>query len=185
MMRRWIVVLAVLMGLGLVATQAAELDLGARAGYQRIADADDGSFLIGVFLRTDWRGVIFFEGAVLYNDEEVDAGGNTIDVEFIPIQFSAEIFVLGRDEVFCPYILAGGGAYVVRTTDTAASDSETQVDLGWHLGLGVDFVPTEKIFFEADLRYVWLDVEFDGQTVSDKLSDFNSWMATIGAGFRI
>ena len=186
-MNRYVVMVSVaaLMACASVAA-AAELDLGVRGGYQRIADADEGGFLGGAFVRTDWRGVLFFEGALLYNSEDgVDDAGNRVEVEFIPVQLSVEVFFLRRDETFCPYILAGAGSYIVRTVNEALDDSDTDFDFGWHLGLGLDYVLTEKIFLEADLRYIWLDVDTKGRTFSDTLSDFNSWQAVVGMGFRI
>lgn len=179
-----LVCVAVLAGLAAAAT-ADELDLGVRAGYQRISGADDGNFVMGAFLRKDWHRVIFFEGAVLYHDEEYVADSGTVyDIEFIPMQLTAQIFVLRRDRMYCPYIQGGAGAYIVRKTGTGI-ETETDVDLGWHLGLGLDIVPADRIFFELDLRYIWLDTEFEGQTVADTLSDFDSWQATAGFGFRI
>ena len=166
---------------GAARVRADAVDLGVRAGYQRFRDSDSGAFMGGGFLRLDWRSVIFLEGAVLYHSEEVDS----IDLEFIPIQLSAMLFFLRRDLDFCPYVLAGGGAYVSRSVDSDENDSETEFDLGWHLGFGLDYALGDRVFVEGDFRYVWLDVDFGGKTVSDELSDFDNWMASVGIGFRI
>lgn len=159
---------------------AQEADFGVRGGYQRFRAAGDGAVLGGLFFRKDWQRVVFWEAAILYHTEEVD----DIDVELIPLQLSAMLFLLGRDEAICPYILGGAGVYMVRTTEPG-DDSESEYDFGWHLGIGFDYTLTPKMFVEADVRYIWLDVDTGGGTVADAVSDFDNWMATVGFGFRL
>lgn len=165
------------------ATVAAEdnrADLGFRAGYQSFQDGADGSVMGGLFLRLPWRSVIMGEGAIMYHmHEEGD-----VDYELIPIQLSAMIFVLRRDLAFSPYILAGIGGYVARQID-ADDDSDSNFDFGWHLGLGLDYKLSDRVFVEGDFRYIWLDLDFDDRTVGETLSDYNNWMASLGIGFRL
>ena len=134
----------------------------------------------GLFLRMNWRSVLFAEGAVLYHKEEVGAA----DLEFIPVQLSAMLFFLRRDLDFSPYVLAGAGTYISRRVEPG-QDSDTEFDLGWHLGFGLDYLLNDRFFVEGDFRYIWLDVDFGDQTVGDKLSNFDNWMGTVGVGFRI
>jgi outer membrane protein W len=157
------------------------VDFGFRGGYQRFADEGNGAFMGGLFLRVNWRSVIFTEGAVLYHSEDVGSS----DVELIPIQLSAMLFFLRRDLDLSPYLLAGVGAYLTRSVEEDGSDSDTQFDLGWHLGLGLDYALSDRVFVEGDLRYIWLDVDFEGETVSDKLTNYNNWLAAVGLGFRL
>lgn len=162
-------------------THANEADLGFRAGYQRFSDADEGAFMGGGFFRIDWHRVIFVEANVLYNTKEVE----DTDVEMIPVQLSALLFLLGRDGMVSPYLLGGGGMYWVRLTRDAGDSSENEFDFGWHLGFGMDYNFHERMFVEADFRYIWLDMNMDGQTVGDKLASFDNWMASVGLGFRL
>lgn len=156
-------------------------DVGARAGYMRIADADDGALLGGLFFRTDWREVVFIDGSVYYHSEEVS---NNIDLELIPIQLSAMLFLLGRDNALNPFVLGGGGVYWTRTTITG-QDTDSDFDFGWHLGLGADYNILKNMFVEGEFRYIWLDSDTKDQTFGESLKNFNHWISTIGIGFRL
>jgi len=155
-------------------------DFGFRAGYQRFADQNKGGLGAGLFLRIPWRSVILTEGAVFYYSTSVDDG----DLEFIPVHLSLQIYPLRRDLTYCPYLLGGIGATITRAVPDEG-DTDTDVDMSWHLGLGLDYVFSERMFAEFDARYIWLDADFGDQTVGDKLSDFNQWIATLGIGFRL
>lgn len=177
-------VLAVVGAVCLAASMTASAqmgDFGVRCGYQRLADADNGSFVGGGYFRWDWHRIVMLEAAVLYHVEEIDAA---TDLEIIPVQFSGLIYPLRRDYQFSPYILAGMGLYISRVVpDAGETDSST--DFGWHLGLGVDYALNDRVFIEGDFRYIWLDTQTDNQTAADVLSSFDSWMATVGIGFRL
>jgi outer membrane protein W len=64
-------------------------------------------------------------------------------------------------------------------------DTESEFDFGWHLGFGFDFALSDRVFLEADFRYLWVESNSDAETAADVLSDFDSWMATAGIGFRL
>lgn len=178
------VIMAAIMVTGMLAVstvQAGMADVGARAGYMRFSEADDGAFLGGLFFRTDWHGVVFIDGSVYYHSEEVSDGA---DLELIPIQLSAMLFLLGRDNILNPFVLGGGGLYWSRTTITG-QDTNSEFDFGWHLGLGADYNISDRMFIEGDFRYIWLDSSSDNQTFSDSLKNFNHWIAGVGIGFRL
>jgi len=172
------------MAVGMLAASAVVAgmaDVGARAGYMRMAEADDGAFLGGLFFRTDWRGVVFIDGSVYYHTEEIS---DNADLELIPMQLSAMLFLLGRDGVLSPFVLGGGGLYWTRTTETG-KDSDSSFDFGWHLGFGADYNLSKRMFIEGDFRYIWLDSDTENKTISDSLKNFNHWIAGIGIGFRL
>ena len=158
-----------------------ELDIGVRGGYGRLGSSNDGAFLLGLFGRKNWFSELFTEVGVLYHEERVDG----LDVEVIPLQFSALLYFLRRDTEYCPYLLGGVGLYTVRYNDTVHDETDTEFDFGGHLGFGMDYLLSDKVFVECDFRYAWLDVDFEGRTVKDTLSDFDSWVATLGIGFRL
>ena len=174
-----LIVCVMMCALAVTAAEDNQADLGFRGGYQRF-EGGDGSFMGGVFLRLPWRSVIMGEGAVMYHTH--DEG--TVDFEVIPLQLSAMLFVLRRDLDFSPYLLAGVGAYVTRRVEDEG-DSDSNFDFGWHLGLGLDYKLTDRMFIEGDFRYIWLDIDFEDMTVGDKLTEFNNWMGTVGFGFRL
>jgi opacity protein-like surface antigen len=156
-------------------------DFGVRGGYQRLSDGDSGALVGGGFFRWDWHRIVMLEAAVLYHVEEVNA---TTDLELYPIQFSGMIYPLRRDYLLSPYILGGGGLYISRLV-AKGQDTENEYDFGWHLGLGVDLALNDRVFLEGDFRYLWLDTSTDDQTAADVLGSFDSWMATLGIGFRL
>jgi hypothetical protein len=178
-MRRLVMAICAVMVLTAAATQAGMADVGARAGYMRISEADDGAFLGGLFFRTDWRQVVFIDGSVYYHSEEV---ARDVDLELIPIQLSAMLFLLGRDGVLNPFVLGGGGLYWTRTT-ASGDDSDSEFDFGWHLGFGADYNLSDRMFIESEFRYMWLDS--GGQTYLENLSNFDHWIGSVGIGFRL
>ena len=178
-------IVAVLAAVWLAAgmTASAQMgDFGLRCGYQRLAEGDNGGAVVGGgYFRWDWHRIVMLEAAVLYHVEEVNP---TNDLELIPIQFSGLIYPLRRDYQFSPYILGGVGFYLTRVVQKGVS-TDSNSDFGWHLGLGVDCAVNDRVFIEGDFRYIWLKTETDSQTIRDTLSSFDSWMATIGIGFRL
>ena len=165
--------------------EAQVADFGFRGGYQRMASSDGGGFMVGAFLRKDWHRVLFVEGALMYHSESIDyATDKTADLEFIPVQLSLEIFPLKRNKTICPYLLGGGGVYITRIT-AEGEDASKKYKMGWHLGFGADWVLTEDVFIEGDFRYVWLNIDTKDQAYSEALKDFDSWMASVGIGFRL
>lgn len=157
-------------------------DFGLRGGYQRLTEGDaGGAFVGGGFFRWDWHRIVMLEAAVLYHVEEVNS---TTDLELYPIQFSGLIYPLRRDYTLSPYILGGGGLYISRLV-AKGSDSNSEFDFGWHLGFGMDLALNDRVFLEGDFRYLWLDSGTGNQTAADVLSNFDSWMATVGLGFRL
>jgi hypothetical protein len=173
------VVLVMIVAIG-TSAQADMGDAGVRAGYMRFSEADSGAMMGGLFFRSDWQKIVFVDWSLYYNEKEVAPG---IDLELIPIQLSGMLFLLGRDDVFSPFVLGGLGLYWQRMSD--GNDSENDFDFGWHLGFGADYKLTDRIFLEADFRYIWLDASSEGQTFGDKLSDFDHWIGTLGIGFRL
>jgi opacity protein-like surface antigen len=180
-MKRRVWAAVALVGLLAGMASAGEADFGLRGGYMRFPDAEDGALLGSLFFRTDWREVVYIDASVYYHTEEV---ATDLDLEFIPIQLSAMLFLLGRQGAISPFVLAGGGVYWSRTTP-AGHESNSEFDIGWHLGLGCDIALSDRMFIETDFRYIWLDVDSEGETFADSLADFNHWMAGVGLGFRL
>ncbi|MBL7076854.1 MAG: porin family protein [Kiritimatiellae bacterium] len=180
-MKRVVGIVVCVFACAMVATAGGDAmaDLGFRVGYQGFQEGE-GSFMGGAYLRLPWRSVVMTEGAIMYHSHDEDG----VEYELIPIQLSAMVFVLRRDLDFSPYLLAGVGAYIARQIDEE-DESDSDFDFGWHLGLGLDYKLSDRVFVEGDFRYIWLDLDFDDQTVSEKLSDFNTWNASVGIGFRL
>ncbi len=180
-MKRVVIAISTVMMLTAATLQAGMADVGVRGGYMRMSEADDGAFLGGLFFRTDWRGVVFVDGSLYYHSKEV---ARDVDLELIPIQLSAMLFLLGRDNTLNPFVLGGGGLYWTRTTITG-KDTKSEFDFGWHLGLGADYNLSDRMFIETEFRYIWLDTDSDNKTIADSLKNFNHWIGSVGIGFRL
>ncbi len=160
---------------------AEEADIGFRGGYMHFPEGEASGPLPGAFFRTAWKEIIFLEGAAYYHTEEVS---ETADLETIPLQLSAMVFLMRRSGKACPFILGGAGAYWTRATE-AGQEAQSELDIGWHAGGGLDFTLVENVFLELDYRYIWLDVDVGGRTFADALSESNRWIASVGLGFRL
>jgi hypothetical protein len=180
MKRGWAVVVVLVLAMA-GASLANEGDFGLRLGYQKFPSGGDGGIAGGAYFRMDWHRVLYWEVAALYHSE---SAGDHADLEQIPVQLSALLFFLRRDLVVSPYLLAGVGGYTTRLV-REGQDTDSSFDFGWHLGGGCLWNLNDRIFIEGDARYVWLNADMKDQTLGDKLSDFNSWLATVGVGFRL
>jgi hypothetical protein len=174
----WIAGLIVMVA-GLVFAE--EADIGFRGGYMRLPEGEASGLLPGAFLRMAWKEVIFIEGAGYYHAEELS---ETADLETIPLQLSAMVFLMRRSGRACPFILGGAGVYWTRATEEG-QEAESELDIGWHVGGGLDFTLVENVFLELDYRHIWLDVDVGGRTFADALSDSKRWTASVGLGFRL
>ncbi len=180
-MRRMAVLIIGVLAFTAAAGVANMADVGVRAGYMRINEGDEGAFLGGLFFRTDWRRVVFIDGSLYYHSKEIASG---IDLELIPIQLSAMLFLLGRDGILSPFVLGGGGLYWSRTTREAIK-TDSSFDFGWHLGFGADYNLSRRMFIETEFRYMWLDADTQDKTFGAALKNFNHWIGSVGIGFRL
>lgn len=180
-MKRYLVLGVAILSLAASTVFAGMADVGVRGGYMRMAEADDGAFLGGLFFRTDWRSVVFIDGSLYYHSEEVS---RDVDFELIPIQLSAMLYLLGRDNILNPFVLGGGGVYWNRTTVTG-EDTESNFDFGWHLGFGGDYNLSDRMFVEGEFRYIWLDADTKDASFGKALKNFNHWIGSVGIGFRL
>ncbi|MBT3193433.1 MAG: outer membrane beta-barrel protein [Verrucomicrobia bacterium] len=179
-MKRWILVVVSLWLLSAV-SYAGDVDLGYRGGYMRMPDADDGAGMVGAFLRFALGEDVLLDTAIYYHDEELS---EDVSLELIPIQLSLMLYLLGTDGPVRPFMLGGCGVYWTRTTENGVR-SDSEYDFGGHLGAGMDFALSERMFIEADFRYIWLDAETEGNTLSDVAHDYEHWVAGIALAFRL
>tara|TARA_R110002096_G_scaffold39845_6_gene108697 strand:- start:8843 stop:9409 length:567 start_codon:yes stop_codon:yes gene_type:complete len=153
---------------------------GPRIGYYKAPDADDGTMFIG--LQTRSRGEIFgFELAAEYRGEQdYTVGGGKVTVSQIPVTGSLMIFVPIAPN-FQPYGLAGLGAYyTIYDYDGGfvSPGDDSEVNLGYHLGFGLDMPLSSSAALNVDYRYLFLDgnedriseKEFSGNVISAGLT---------------
>jgi opacity protein-like surface antigen len=145
--------------------------LGGRLGYWEGFDADDGGFMIGAFVRTNILPWLSAEASLDFHKEEYS---NNVDVTMIPILATA-LFHPWKFDKWIPYGLAGFGFYHVNVD--APGDDDTDVELGFHLGVGVEWRVTETILLDSSLRFGFVDGSFG--------DDLDFWNFNVGVAFKL
>lgn len=164
----------------LIASQAGaqSIKLGPQVGYQEAKDADNGKLMAGAALRLKLSSMLGIEGAINYRGEKYSDGALT--VRSWPVQASALIYPL-------PLVHGTIGTGWYNTTldydqskaGYANLDDETTQKIGWHFGGGIDLPVGKSSTLTADIRYVFLDYNFDALPGSANLdSDF--YMISVG-----
>jgi opacity protein-like surface antigen len=174
----------ILMATGLVVligpqVNAQSLGFGPALGYQKARDADAGKFMGGVALRLKLTSALGAEASINYRHEKYSDGALT--VRSWPVMVTGFLYPL-------PIVYAAIGAgWHNRTLDYDQSkfplqiiDDETTQEFGWHFGAGMELPAGSKSRLTADIRYVFLDYDFEQVPGSEGLdSDFY----VITAGF--
>lgn len=132
--------------------------IGPRAGYYSVSDADEGTWLFGGAIRL--KPIPFFgvEGSVDYRKETYY--DNALTVKSWPVQVTALVYPLP-----IVYGLAGAGWYYTTFeydalifTDLGGSD--TTNEFGYHFGGGVEVPLGPGLSVAGDIRYVFLNYDF-------------------------
>lgn len=154
--------------------KAQGIGLGPQVSYQKAADADEGRFMVGAALRLKFSPVLGVEGSINYRQQEF--ADDALTVRSWPVMVTGLIYPLP-----VVYGAVGGGWY--NTTfdfddDLVLTDDETRQEFGWHFGAGLELPVGENVKLIGDLRYVFLDYEFDEIPFEDV--DSNFYMITGG-----
>jgi opacity protein-like surface antigen len=138
---------------------AAGVGLGPQAGYYRNKDADEGSWMYGLALRARILPALGVEGAVNYTEEGYS--DPSVTVSSWPVTVTGLVYPI-------PALYGAVGAGWYSTTFDYASDlnsvgvdDETQRKFGWHFGGGLELPLATNTRIAADIRYVFLDYDFD------------------------
>ena len=144
--------------------------LGPQVGYQKALDADDGKFMGGAAFRLKLAQTIGAEVSINYRSEEYLNGA--LSVKSWPIMITGLFYPL-------PEIYGAIGTGWYNTTfDYDQSRfpfvaDKTKQKIGWHFGGGVELPVGNNSKFIGDIRYVFLDYDFDSiPGIGDKNSDF-------------
>ena len=129
-------------------------------------------------------GVGYFESTGDWTDPQFSG---EVDIWAIPVTLNLKgVLPLGNLEL---YGLAGIGYYftdaeVVLATVGTSSDSDGV--FGFQLGGGASFNITKSIFIGAEVKYFWLEPEFELQGIPPDQGEinFDGWLATGNLGFR-
>ena len=150
------------------------LGFGARLGYYKSVDADNGSYDAGAMLRFRISEGLGVEATVDYRGEETfnagrwESTGADAKVSYVPITVSAMVF-LPFGSTLAPYAVGGIGWY--HTLIDYHLKAESLPDLieilknddnrvmGYHFGLGIEVPASDHLAFHVDYRYVFLGTE--------------------------
>jgi opacity protein-like surface antigen len=158
--------------------------IGPRAGYVKPFDADEGTWFGGAQVRIYIGEHFALEGSIEFHRNEYSDGA--LAVTTFPVQVTGLLYPFKEAELK-PYALGGIGWYYT-TTDidpplVPASESQTDVLFGFHLGAGAELPLDEGMSLNADLRYIILsDPDFGGPANDD---EFDSWQFTVGLNFKL
>jgi len=149
---------------------AASISLGPQLGFYKARDADNGSFIGGATCRLKFTQVLGAEASINYRQETY--GNDAVTVRSWPVMVTGLLYPL-------PVVYGAIGAGWYNTTfdynqnKVPLLTDETMQKFGWHFGGGVELPAGPTIKLIGDVRYVFLDYDF--QTIpgsGDPKSDF-------------
>lgn len=138
--------------------------IGPRFGYYKAPDAEDGTMFFGAQMRIRGNSIVGAEFAGEYRGtQSYSTTGGTVDVRQIPLTGSLMLFVPIAPN-FQPYGLAGLGAYYTIYDYEGGfinPGDDSEVNIGYHLGFGLDLPLAKNAALNIDYRYLFLDGEND------------------------
>ena len=153
--------------------------IGARLGYAKADDADEGTWLAGAQVRLHIFSWLAAEASVDVHRDEYEDGD--VEVFSIPIQVTGIVY-LPVDWKIRPYGLAGVGWYYTKTEfsgSLSVNSDDTTVDFGGHVGIGVEWQLTDRLSINGDIRFIFRD---EPPRVD---SDYDYYTVTVGVNFAL
>lgn len=169
--------IVLLLTASLVSAQEPGLYLGPQAGLFSNDDAeDDFNFMIGAMVRARLGQMLGVEGSVNYRQE--DFANDDLTVRTWPVMVTGLLYVM-------PALYGAVGVGWYNTTFDWDSEFENEFDLGdetsnefgWHFGGGVELPVSDQVSLMGDVRYVFLDYDFEtAPVIGDVDADFYAIM---------
>ena len=139
---------------------AQSVSLGPQVGYYKAKDADEGNFMGGAAWRFRFTPMLGLEASINYRQEKY--ADDALTVRSWPIMVTGLIY-----PVPLAYGAIGAGWY--NTTFDYDQDNiqyqaikdETTQEFGWHFGGGAELPVSEKLKLTGDIRYVFLNYDFE------------------------
>ena len=152
---------------------------GPQFGVSKSPD-EDANVIVGAALRLKLLPILGIEGSINYHQEEF--AGDALTVRSWPVQVTGMVYPL-------PIVYGAMGAGWYMTTldfdpDNPFLDDDTSNEFGWHFGGGLEIPLGSAAVLAGDLRYVFIDYNFDAVPGSDEI-DSNFYMATAGLLFNL
>jgi opacity protein-like surface antigen len=159
---------------------AQSIRLGPQAGYQKAKDADAGKFMGGAALRLKLTSALGIEGSINYRQEKFNDGALT--VRSWPVMVTGLLYPLS-----IVYGAVGAGWYNTKFDFAPAGGTvgieETKQEFGWHFGGGVELPVGAGTKLSGDIRYVFLNYDFD--KVPGVQVDRDFYVVSVGLLFEL
>ena len=159
------------------------LGIGPQLGYQKANDAEEGKLMGGAAVRLKLTPMLGAEASINYRQEKY--ADDAVTVKSWPVLVTGLIYPL-------PILYGAAGFgwynttfdYDVDVPGVDVPDSETTQEVGWHFGGGVELPIGSKLTMTGDIRYVFLNYDFEEVPGSEEIdSDF--FMITVGLLFGL
>jgi len=170
----WLAAACLLAGSAQAQGDPARVGVGGHYTLSRNTEFDETSHMVGGQLRI--RGPVFgVEGAVDYRSEELVSG---VDLKTWPVTASALIYPIPM-----LYGLAGVGWYhSTLAFDTDLIDDQTSSEIGYHVGAGAELPVAAGLALAMDVRWVFIEYDFDRVDEFEDLGNADSDYMTAHAG---
>jgi len=165
MIQRILLILTLILGTAVFTASAQisnTLGFGPKFGYYNAQDADRGNLHYGIQARFRPGSIVGLEAAVEYRaGQEFGIGNSTVKTSFVPVTLSLLLFA-PISQHFAPYGVLGVGAYFTRHSPSGVLEdlgfeSESDFNLGYHLGLGAEVPFNNNIAISIDYRFLFLN----------------------------
>ena len=159
---------------------AQSVSLGPQIGYHKSPDTD-GNFMGGVAWRFKFTPMLGLEASINYRQEKYM--DDALTVRSWPVMVTGLIYPL-------PIVYGAIGAGWYNTTFDYDQDKfallkdETTQEFGWHFGGGVELPVGSNFKLTGDIRYVFLDYDFEEIPGSSELES-NFYVITAGLLFGL
>jgi opacity protein-like surface antigen len=169
------------LALMVVQADASSINIGPQLGFYKARDADEGAFIGGVTCRLKLTPVLGAEASINYRQEKyLD---DAVTVRSWPVMVTGLLYPI-------PFVYGAIGAGWYNLTfdydqdEFPLLDDDTNQKFGWHFGVGAELPAAPQVKLIGDIRYVFLDYDFQEVPGSDNLkSDF--FVITVGILFGI
>jgi opacity protein-like surface antigen len=160
---------------------AQSMSIGPQVGYYKTANADNGSYLAGVAWRLNLIPLFGIEATINYRQEQYDNGA--LIVRSWPVTVTGMVYIIP-----IVYGAVGFGWYNLMYDYDQAKlplvQDQTIQKVGWHFGGGVELPVSSSFKLTGDLRYVFLNYNFDGLPGSSTVQS-NFTVITVGILFNL
>ncbi len=161
------------------------IGFGPQVGFYKSQDADGARVMGGAALRLKFSEVLGVEGSINYREEEY--GNGFVSVKSWPVMVTGLLYPI-------PMVYGAIGAGWYSTTidydfppgflgSPTIITSETKQEFGWHFGGGVELPLGSAAKLVGDIRYVFLNYDFENVPGNGVSSNF--YVITAGLLFGL